>query len=76
MGSVRRECLDHVIVLGGPHLYRVLKSYSAYYHGTHTHLSLGNDAPDTRMIHPPSMGEVVELSKVGGLQYRYEHLAA
>jgi transposase InsO family protein len=48
VGSGRRECLDHVIVLGDRHLYRILKSYFAYYHRARTHLSLGKDAPDTR----------------------------
>ena len=76
MGSVRRECLDHVIVLGERHLHRILKSYFAYYHRSRTHLSLGKDAPEPRPIHPPSMGEIVELSEVGGLHHRYERVAA
>jgi transposase InsO family protein len=74
VGSVRRECLDHAIVLGERHLYRILKSYFAYYHAARTHLSLGKDAPDTRTVHPPSMGEIMELSEVGGLHHRYERL--
>jgi transposase InsO family protein len=65
VGSLRRECLNHVIVLGEPHLYRILKSYFAYYHGPRTHLSLRKDAPDTRTVHLPSMGEVVELPEIG-----------
>ena len=76
VGSVRRECLDHVIVLGEQHLYRILKSYFAYYHRSRTHLSLGKDAPEPRPIHPPSMGKVVALPEVGGLHHRYERLAA
>ena len=76
VGSVRRECLDHVIVLGERHLHRILKSYFAYYHRSRTHLSLGKDAPEPRAVHPPSMGQVVALSEVGGLHHRYERLAA
>jgi transposase InsO family protein len=76
VGSVRRECLDRVIVLGEQHLRRILKSYFSYYHRSRTHLSLGKDAPEPRAVHPPSMGEIVELPEVGGLHHRYERLAA
>jgi len=76
VGSVRRECLDHVIVLGEQHLHGILKSYFAYYHRSRTHLSLGKDAPNTREVCPPSMGEIVESPEVGGLHHRYERLAA
>ena len=76
VGSVRRECLNHVIVLGERHLRRILKSYLAYYHGARTHLSLGKDAPGRRAVHPPSMGEIVELPEVGGLHHRYIREAA
>jgi len=76
VGSLRRECLDHVIVLGEQHLYRILKSYFAYYHRSRTHLSLGKDAPEPRPVQPPSMGNVVALPEVGGLHHRYEPLAA
>jgi transposase InsO family protein len=76
VGSVRRECLDHLIVLGEQHLYRILKSYFAYYHRSRTHLSLGKDAPEPRPVHPPSMGKVVAPPEVGGLHHRYERLAA
>ena len=53
IGSIRRECLDHVIVLGQMHLRRILKSYFAYYHRSRTHLSLGKDAPEPRDVQPP-----------------------
>jgi len=76
VGSVRRECLDHVVVLGERHLHGILKSYFAYYHRARTHLSLSKDAPDPRQAHPPTMGEIVELPEVGGLHHRYERLAA
>ena len=76
VGTVRRECLDHVIVLGERHLHRILKSYFAYYHRSRIHLSLGKDAPEPREVCPPTMGEVVELPEVGGLHHRYVRLAA
>ena len=76
IGSVRRECLDHVIVLGEAHLRRVLRAYFAYYQRSRTHLSLGKDAPDARHVQPPAMGKVVELPEVGGLHHRYERRAA
>ena len=76
VGSVRRECLDHVVVLGERHLHGILKSYFAYYHRARTHLSLSKDAPDPRQAHPPTMGEIVELPEIGGLHHRYERLAA
>jgi putative transposase len=76
VGSVRRECLHHVIVLGERHLRRILKSYFAYYHESRTHLSLGKDAPEPRAVHPPSMGKIVELPEVGGLHHRYVRKAA
>ena len=76
IGSIRRECLDHVIVLGERHLRRILHSYFEYYHHTRTHLSLAKDAPDERAIQPPEMGEVIELRQVGGLHHRYERRAA
>ncbi len=76
IGSVRRDCLDHVIVLGEGHLRRILKSYLEYYHRSRTHLGLAKDAPDPRAVQPPKMGEIVELPQVGGLHHRYERRAA
>jgi putative transposase len=76
VGSIRRECLDHMIVLGEQHPRRILKTYFAYYHGARTHLSLGKDAPNPRAILPPSMGKIVEIPEVGGLHHRYTRLAA
>ena len=71
IGSIRRECLDHVIVLSERHLIRVLRSYASYYHSSRTHRSLDNDCPDPRPVEPPEMGDVVALSQVGGLHHRY-----
>ena len=76
VGSIRRECLDHVIVLGEGHLGAILKSYFAYYHRARTHLSLGKDAPEPRPVQPPSGGEIVAFPEVGGLHHRYERRAA
>jgi len=76
VGSIRRECLDHVIVLGEKHLRRILRSYFDYYGQSRTHLSLGKDAPLARRVQPPEAGIVVELPQVGGLHHRYERRAA
>jgi putative transposase len=76
IGTLRRECLDHVIILNERHLQRILGSYLDYYHGSRTHLSLGKDTPDGRPVQPAGSGTVVSLPKVGGLHHRYERLAA
>ncbi len=73
-GSIRRECLDHIIVLGENHLRRVLRSYVAYYNESRTHLSLAKDAPDRRAVE--WHGKVIALPRVGGLHHRYSRLAA
>ena len=54
--SLRRDCLDHVIVLGEKHLRRILKSYRDSYHRSRTHLALGKDAPEPRVVQPPELG--------------------
>jgi hypothetical protein len=76
VGSIRRECLDHVIVLGEKHLRRILKSYFDYYLGSRTHLSLAKDAPAPRVVQWPEAREIVEIPQVGGLHHRYERRAA
>ena len=76
IGSIRRDCLDHVIVLGEGHLRKILKSYLEYYHRSRTHLALSKDAPEPRTVQPPGMGEIVELRQVGGLHHRYVRRAA
>jgi transposase InsO family protein len=76
IGSVRRECLDHVLVLNRAHLHRVLESYFAYYHTSRCHLSLGKDAPQTRRTQLPQEGHIVAFPEVGGRHYRYERRAA
>lgn len=76
VGSIRRECLDHLIVLSESSLRHTLESYFDYYHKARTHLSLGKDAPETRAVQPPELGSVIELSEVGGLHHRYKRRAA
>ena len=76
IGSIRRECVDHVIVFNEAGLRRVLKSYFEYYERSRTHLSLGNDASITRPIQSSTFGHVVEIPQVGGLHHRYERVAA
>ncbi len=76
IGSIRRECLDHMIILNERHLKRVLSSYVTYYHGARTHLSLAKDAPDGREVQAIENGSVVELKRVGGLHHLYTRVAA
>jgi putative transposase len=76
IGSIRRECLDHVIVFHENSLRRTLNSYFEYHHRSRTHLSLGKDSPEPRAIQPPELGPVVVLPQVGGLHHRYERRAA
>jgi putative transposase len=76
IGTIRRECLDHVIVLNEASLYRHVKSFLAYYHECRTHLSLAKDPPEPRPVQPPELGAVVAIPQVGGLHHRYERRAA
>ena len=76
IGSIRRECLDHMIILGERHLKRILSSYVDYYHSARTHLSLEKDSPDGRVVQPIEKGRVVELKRVGGLHHLYARMAA
>jgi transposase InsO family protein len=76
IGGIRRECLDHVIVLSEAHLRRMLASYFHYYHRWRTHLSLAMDCPEPRPVLPPDQGPVVEFPEVGGLHHHYERVAA
>jgi len=76
IGSIRRECLDHVVVIGERHLRHILSKYVDYYNGTRTHLSLAKDAPEPRKVQLPSQGKVVEVPRVGGLHHEYRRRAA
>ena len=74
IGSIRRECLDHVIIFNERHLRRVLRTYVAYDQRSRTHLALGKDAPVERAVQPT--GRIVVRPEVGGLHHRYERQAA
>jgi transposase InsO family protein len=76
IGSIRRECLNHVLVLGERHLRRILIRYFSYYHQARTHLALDKDAPDLRPIELPALGQIVQFPEVGGLHHRYIRQAA
>jgi transposase InsO family protein len=76
IGTVRRDCVDHVIVLNASHLRGVLAGYFRYYHRWRTHLSLAMDAPESRLVQPPTIGAVVEFPEVGDLHHHYERIAA
>jgi transposase InsO family protein len=69
IGSIRRECLDHVIVLGEAHLRRILKSYAHYYNETRTHLSLDKDSPLSRTVE--RAGRILCRPVLGGLHHKY-----
>ena len=76
IGSIRRECLDHVIVLNERHLRAILLSYIDYYQRSRTHLALGKDTPERRSVQPAGAGKIVAFPQVGGLHHRYQRLAA
>jgi len=76
IGSIRRECLDHVIVLNERHLKRILRDYFNYYHISRTHLSLDKNPPEPRAVEPAASGNIVALPRVGGLHHRYTRIAA
>ena len=76
IGSVRRECLDHIIAVSDRQLRRVLKSYLAYYNQTRTHLALDKDAPEPRSPANTNDGPIVAIPEVGGLHHRYERMVA
>src|SRR6195256_4296542 len=69
IGSIRRECVDHFIVLGEAHLRRILKSYARYYNGVRTHRSLNKDAPDSRPVQ--RSGLISSHAILGGLHHHY-----
>ena len=75
IGSIRRECLDLVIVLNERHLRRLLRAYLAYYNTTRPHQALHNDSPLPRDVHPPARGSIVAIPSVAGLHHRYQRVA-
>jgi hypothetical protein len=76
IGSIRRECPDHIVVVGAQSLRRILRSYIDYNHYSRCHLVLDKDSPEIREVQPPDRGSLVEIPRVGGLHHRYERRAA
>jgi transposase InsO family protein len=76
IGSVRRECLDHIVVINEESLRATLRSYFSYYHDSRCHLALNKDSPEAREVQSPEKGRIVEIPKVGGLHHCYERRAA
>lgn len=76
IGTLRRELLDHVIVLNEGHARALLREFVGYYNGSRTHLALAKDAPDERAVEPPSAGTVQSSDVLGGLHHRYFRRAA
>ena len=74
IGSIRRECLNHFVILNARHLKRTLSAYFRYYHESRTHLSLGKQCPSPRQV--SSMGSIISIPQLGGLHHRYERVAA
>jgi hypothetical protein len=74
IGSIRRECLNHFVILNARHLKRTLNSYFAYYHGSRTHLGLPKQCPYARQV--ASVGRIVKIAHLGGLHHRYDRIAA
>jgi putative transposase len=72
---LRRECLNPLLVLNERHLLRTLKEYLAYYHEARTHMALANNAPEPRVVEPPSVGRVRAVPFLGGLHHRYTRCA-
>lgn len=76
IGTCRRDCLEHLIILNERHLRRILREYFSYYHTCRTHLSLNKDPPESRAIEPAETGNIIALPRVGGLHHRYARIAA
>src|SRR5256712_3585894 len=75
IGSIRRECLDHVIVLNERHLRRLLRAYLAYYNTVRPHQALNNTSPHRREVQTSAGGRIVAIPQVGGLHHRYQRAA-
>jgi Integrase core domain len=74
IGSIRRECLDHMVIFNEDSLRRTLRSYFRYYHRSRLHLSLDKDSQDSRPVQP--LGKIVAVPEVGGLHHRYDRQVA
>ncbi len=76
IGTLRRECFDHIIVLNEQHARRLLAEFRDWYNQDRVHLALGKDAPDYRPVEPPDLGKIISLPRLGGLHHRYSRRAA
>ena len=76
IGTIRRELFDHVIVASERHARRLLRDFQVWYNEDRLHFALEKDAPDYRPVEPPEMGEVISLTRLGGLHHRYSRRAA
>ena len=76
IGTIRRECLVHVIVFSERHLERILDEYVAYYNESRTHLGIKKYCPEPRPVEAPDSGPIVALPVLGGLHHRYTQQAA
>ena len=75
IGSIRRECLDHLIIIGEDHLRRALRGYFDYYHNSRTHQGLERNSPPPREVEGPAKGKVISIPQVGGLHHCYRRAA-
>jgi transposase InsO family protein len=75
IGSIRRECLDHVLVLNEFHLKKLLRAYFGYYHAARTHLALDKQCPEPRSLESPDQGSVIAFPHLGGLHHEYRRAA-
>jgi transposase InsO family protein len=76
IGSIRRECLDHMIIFSAAHLRRTLTAYFQYYHEARTHRGLDQDSPEPRPVEGADLGKVIEVPMANGLHHLYTRLAA
>jgi putative transposase len=76
IGTIRRECLDHVIIFNEAALHQQIKLFTAYYYKSRTHLSLAKDSPESRAVQPTEQGRIVAVPQVVGLHHRYYRRAA
>lgn len=76
IGSIRREVLNHAVILNAQHLQRILTGYFVYYHGFRTHLALAMDCPVPRPVESPECGKIIAVPEVGGQQQHYERWVA
>ena len=75
IGSIRRECVDHIIVFNEMHLKHMLRAYFSYYHKARTHRALDKQCPEPRPVEQPDLGTVIALPHVGGLHHEYRRAA-